>query len=175
MGNIFKNVLINYTKTMEVMKLKKKLIAICSIMLFVLLLFVYLPPHQVNAADTTSYFLAAYNINVQILKDGSADIEERLSYNYSGQFNGALRNVDFSGTKGFSGQSVFVLKNDALEQWKLNVGNPLDASGQPGTYNFEKADTLAKFKIFEPSSNELKTFVIKYKFVVNFYKFKTCE
>ena len=131
-------------------------------MLVFLFLQMLSPQLEVFAADRV-YYISGYNINVNVNQDGSADIEERLTYNYSGQFNGALVDVDFSQTKGLADQKIFVEKNGSLVEWQLNTSNSLDDQGQPGTYNFEMEGEKAHFKIFEPSTNEEKTFVLKYR------------
>lgn len=141
----------------------KRIIRFAAV-IFVSAFLVLLFPMQLRsiAADRV-YYISGYKIYVNVNQDGSTDIEERLTYNYRGKFNGALRDVDFSGTKGFAGQKVFVEKNGSLTEWRLNKSNSLDQDGQPGTYNFAIEGGMAHFKIFEPSLNEEKTFVIKYK------------
>lgn len=127
---------------------------------------------QVNAEGNKTYFLSRYGVNVTINRDGSADFEERLTYNFHGQFNGVLRDVDFSLTKGLKDKKVYVLKNNDLKEMGFNSGNSLDTSGKPGTYNFIEEGTLARFKIFEASEDQEKTFVIKYRLIDAVTKYK---
>jgi len=115
-----------------------------------------------SLADNRTYSVSGYNVNVEIKPDGSADIAEKITYSFNGQFNGILRDVDFSLTSGIDNLSVYVEKDGALTSWKLNSDSNLDASGDPGTYNYVIDGNLARLKIFERSSNEDKTFVIKY-------------
>ena len=126
---------------------------------------------QADAESNRTYYISGYTINAGINPDGSADMEERLTYNFNGQFNGALVDIDFSLTGGLVNQKVYVIKNDTLEEWTLNPSDSLDYSGQPGSYNFVKEGTLAHFKIFEPSQNEEKTFILKYKMLDAVTKF----
>lgn len=128
--------------------------------------------HQVNAVGNKSYFLLGYDINVLLNKDGSADFEERLTYNFNGKFNGVTRDVDFDLTKGLKDKRVYVMKNGDLKELQLNPGNSLDDTGNPGTYNFVEEETLARFKIFEVSKDQEKTFVIKYKLIDVVTKYK---
>ncbi len=116
-----------------------------------------------DAESDRVYYISGYDMKVNVQSDGSADIEESITYNYNGSFNGALRDVDFSQTKGISEQKVYVLKDGNAVEWVLNEGNSIDGSGNPGTYNFQIVGEKAKFKIFERSSNEEKTFIIKYR------------
>lgn len=113
-------------------------------------------------ADEKSYNVSNYIIDVNINADGSADIEESLTYSFRGQFNGVLRDLDFSSTGGLENPQVYVEKNGSLVEWRLNSSRDLDADGNPGTYNLVNKGEIAQFKIFEQSANEEKTFVIKY-------------
>ena len=119
---------------------------------------------QTVKADDRYYDISDYTINVNVNPDGSADIEERLTYNFSGNFNGILGDIDFSATGGIENLQVFVDRNGTPEEWKLNSTQDLDDNGGTGTYNLAKEGTMAHFKIFEPSSNEHKTFILKYRF-----------
>lgn len=119
---------------------------------------------QTAFADDRYYNVSNYIINVNINPDGSADIEENLTYSFSGKFNGILRDVDFSSTGGLENPQVFVVKDGSLVEWVLNSDSDLDANGDPGSYNLVNADDIAHFKIFEQSTNEDKNFVIKYTF-----------
>ncbi|MBZ9607407.1 DUF2207 domain-containing protein [Clostridium estertheticum] len=127
---------------------------------------------QVYASGTKTYNLSRYAINVIVNNDGSANFEERLTYNFDGKFNGVTRDVDFSITKGLKDKKVYVLENDNLKELQLNPGNSLDATGKPGTYNFIEEGTLARLKLFEVSKNQEKTFVIKYKLIDAVTKYK---
>ncbi|MCB2359198.1 DUF2207 domain-containing protein [Clostridium estertheticum] len=126
----------------------------------------------VSAQGSKSFYVSGYNINIIINKDGSADYEERLTYNFDGEFNGVLRDVDFSGTKGLKNKKVYVIENTKLQELKLNSENSLDEKGDSGTYNFVEDGDLGHFKIFEASQDEEITFVIKYKLVDAVTKYK---
>jgi uncharacterized membrane protein len=119
---------------------------------------------QTAFADSRSYHVSGYTINAAINPDGSADMEERLTYTFDGDFNGILGDIDFSSTGGLENMQVFVEKDGSLQEWRLNSTSDLDANGGRGTYNLVREGELAKFKVFEPSSDEQKTFVLKYKF-----------
>ena len=146
----------------EVMK-KKFTLIFTRIFLGIIIFIIFGFQQHVYASDNKTYYLSAYNINVLVNKDGSANFEERLTYNFDGTFKGVTRDVDFSLTKGLKDKKIFVLENGNLKELQLNSGNSLDDTGNSGTYNFVQEDTLAKLKIFEDSKNQEKTFVIKYK------------
>jgi len=155
----------------EVMK-KGFTVIFTKIFLGIILFILFTSQQQVNAEGNKTYYLSGYGINVTINRDGSADFEERLTYNFNGHFNGVLRDVDFSLTKGLKNKKVYVMKNNNLKELQLNQGNSLDAAGNLGTYNFIEEGTLGRFKIFEASQNEEKTFVIKYKLIDAVTKYK---
>lgn len=119
---------------------------------------------QPAIAEDRYYEVAGYTINASINPDGSADMEERITYSFSGQFNGILRNIDLDRSGGIESVQVFVDKNGSPKEWTLNSTDNLDADSGPGTYNLVNDGSFARFKIFERSANEQKTFVIKYKF-----------
>lgn len=115
-------------------------------------------------ADDRYYTIDNYTINADILPDGSADIEERITYRFSGSFNGIFRNVDYMLTDGMENIRLFVEEGGVSREFTVNSANDLDYNGSPGTYNMIRDDEMAKFKIFEKSNNEVKTFVFKYTF-----------
>ena len=142
---------------------KRSAIILTRIFIIIILFTLTTLGQKVYAADNKTYNLSGYDINILVNKDGSANFEERLTYNFDGQFKGVTRDVDFSDTKGLKDKKIYVVENDNLKELTLNSGNSLNDSGDPGTYNYEEEENLARFKIFESSENEEKTFVIKYK------------
>lgn len=146
----------------EGMKKRSTIIFTRIFLIIILFTIVTLNP-QVYASDAKTYNLSGYDINILINNDGSSNVEERLTYNFDGQFKGVTRDVDFSDTKGLKDKKIYVVEDNVLKELTLNSGNSLDDSGEPGTYNYVEENSLARFKIFESSENEEKTFVIKYK------------
>jgi len=141
--------------------LRKKAFVIILLLVSMLFSSVFL---QSALADSRHDEVVKYVINVKITPDGNADIEERITYKYTGDFNGTYRNVDYARTGGIENIEVFVEKNGFLEKWALNSTTNLDENSGPGTYNLVLSDEIARFKIFEKSSNEEKTYVIRYTF-----------
>lgn len=117
---------------------------------------------DVSAADR-SYYVSGYNITVNVNPDGSADFQEELTYSFSGSFNGILRDVDFSLSGGIEDPKVYVESDGNLTEFTQNQTDSPDYQGEPGTYNLSREGSIAKFKVFEPSQDEEKTFVIKYR------------
>ena len=129
---------------------------VINILLIALLVLSPLLPSKVSA-NKVEYFVSNYVVDINIENDGSAVFEERITYVFDGSFNGVFRDIDISGSGGIYEQEVFIDKNSSLEQIKL------DNSGDPGTYTFQVENNLAKFKLYEPVKNDIKTFVFKYR------------
>jgi uncharacterized membrane protein len=112
-----------------------------------------------SADNGRSYFISKYNILVNINKDGSANVEEHITYSFSGKFNGINLDIDLSGTNGIEKPQVFINRNDGQVRAEQNN------SGSSGTYIYNLSNNVAKFKVYEPSLNEEKTFVFKYDLI----------
>ena len=68
--------------------MKKRFTVIFSrIFLIITFLSIFTFQKQANAAASKIYYLSRYDINLVVNSDGSADFEERLTYNFQGQFN----------------------------------------------------------------------------------------
>lgn len=121
--------------------------------------------HVAHAADKV-YFIEKYNILVGLNADGSADIEEQITYNFRGDmFNGVTRDVDFSSTGGMTDAMAYIMRGGKLVYLIPNKTSDINYNGMTGSYNYVVSGTLGKFKIFEASKNESKTFIYKYKFL----------
>lgn len=141
--------------------MKRKLLTLIPLVLVLTALLII---SGTSCAHAREYEVSGYKINVLVQPDGSANIEERLTYSFSGEFNGILRDIDFSSTGGISDPEVYVDRDGDLQKLKLYSSSDIDAEGGEGTYNMVKDDRILHFKIFEHSYDEEKTFVIKYTF-----------
>lgn len=113
----------------------------------------------VSADNSKSYYISNYNVLVNINKDGSANIEEHITYSFSGKFNGITLDIDLSGTNGIEKTQVFINRNGS------EIKAEESSSGAQSTYTYNLANNTAKFKVYEPSFNEEKTFVFKYNLI----------
>ncbi len=129
-----------------------------------LICFSILFPGVAVFADDREYNISKYIINVAINPDGSADIEEIITYDFDGKFNGVLRDVDFSETGGMENPRVYVTQDKTINELKLHSTTDLDAGMNDGSYNLVNDGRIAHFKIFEQSIDEQKNFIIKYTF-----------
>lgn len=143
-------------------QMKRKLTAL--IVAAVTLLAVFSSGWTVNA-DSRYYTIEGYNVNVDVQPDGSANIEEHITYRFNGSFNGVLRDIAFDRTDGIQGIKVYVDDNGTERELSVNSKNSLDAEGTSGTYNMVTEGSLEHFKVYEKSSNETKTFIYRYTFL----------
>jgi uncharacterized membrane protein len=139
--------------------MRKRVLAFIFTM--VVLLSVILLP-RTAFADDRYYRIIGFDVECIINPDGSADVTERIKYDFVGSFNGVLRDIDYIETDGIDDIQVFVeTGKGGLREFTLN-STDLDAGGPSGTYNLEHQDQLAHLKVFEKSSDEIKVFVYKY-------------
>ena len=107
-------------------------------------------------AGSRKYDITGYKINVGILPDGSAEIEEFITYKFDGQFEGVFLDIDFSGSRGLVGHSVEVRKFEGFKKFAN------DFSGSDGTYKYTVEGNIAKFVVYEHSAYAEKTFIYRY-------------
>lgn len=134
-----------------------KMLRVPKLISFIVLMVMILSLPVVAYGEQTGYTISSYNINVNILKDGSAEVEEKITYQFDGEFNGIFFNVDHSGTKGIEEYQVNLLEGGNEQKLTLN------GTGEPMTYTYSDKDNIAKFKVFLPSKNEERTFIFRYR------------
>lgn len=133
------------------------MLRIPKLIAFIVLIVIILSLPVVAYGEQTGYTISSYNINVSILKDGSAEVEEKVTYQFDGEFNGIFFNVDHSGTKGIEEYQVYLLEGENERKLTQN------GTGEPMTYTYSDKDNIAKFKVFLPSKNEERTFIFRYR------------
>jgi len=118
---------------------------------------------QTASADDRYYEIRNFIVDVVLNTDGSADIEERITYDFYGSFNGVLRNIDYIQSDGLDNLQVFTASASGIEkELTVNSSTDLDAEGPSGTFNIYHDDEIAHLKVYEKSSNEAKVFIYKY-------------
>jgi uncharacterized membrane protein len=93
---------------------------------------------------------------IDIKPNGDAHVRERITYDFNGDYNGILRDIDFDATDGIEGIAVYVEDGGGLRQFQQSRGEGQDV------YELTYEDNIAKFKVYEKSSYEEKTFVFDY-------------
>lgn len=128
----------------------KKLISI------ILLFMIFIIPVRVKA-DTKSYDIDKLVEKAVIAENGDIYVEEELSYNFKGDFNGVYRSLLKKGAEGYTITEVLIRDKD-------DKVIPVEQSGSSNNNTYEITDTGSEFKIklLSKSSNESKTFIIRY-------------
>ncbi len=139
--------------------MKKRVLAYFSL---VVILWSVMFSSQTVSADDRYYNIIDYNVQSVIFPDGSADITERIKYDFNGSFNGVLRDIDYSETDGIDNIQVFAESWDGtLKEFSLNSSS-LDANGPTGTYNLQNDNEMARFKVYEKTEDAVKVFIYRY-------------
>lgn len=118
-----------------------------------------------------------YTIFAEIGEDGSMNVEEIITYNFKGSFNGARRELDFTGASDIENLNLYLstqIAPDDLANVDLKEFQIVDEAsvGDSGVVTVEEQNNQKNIMIYSPSEDERKTFVIKYtlKNVVNRYQ-----
>jgi uncharacterized membrane protein len=100
------------------------------------------------SASKGDYYIS--NIVIDAFVDGNGDmiVEERYEYVFNGSFNGIRRNIKTKGSSGVTDFEVNVVDNNSVKVEDFEVNTSKDA---------------VEVKIYSKSTNESKTFSIKYK------------
>ena len=123
-----------------------------------MLLFVFFQINAIEgiARDNRSYQINDYEAQVTLLPNGDVKVSEILVYDFSGQFNGITR---FIGLKGTDGITEFKASEIAPNRKDLNITHSIQ-------------NNQLNYKIYDPSSDIQKTFLLEYRLknVITKYK-----
>lgn len=132
-----------------------------------------------NKVEAQSYYIEDMDIQANVNTDGSVDIEQTLTYYFNGEYNGIYITVPYKVT---NSEYKDIIKNNRIND-NLYTGSDVDVksvseiigkaeknynieknaiNGQNGVYTTTKDKQTFGIKVYSPSSNELKTFKIKY-------------
>lgn len=145
-------------KEMKDQKIYKKYFKnfIYGIILF-LIFSVFIPSSKkVLAVD---YEVVNFDVLVNILENGDAEITEDITYSFDGDANGVLRDIDYEETSGISDLNVKVIEDDgSIREFKEGYSQGFNI------YEAYDAGNVYELKIYEKSYSENKTFRISYTF-----------
>ncbi|KRK32521.1 DUF2207 domain-containing protein [Loigolactobacillus bifermentans] len=111
---------------------------------------------QTTQVQARSYEITDYNIQVNVQKNGNAQVAQRVTYDFDGAFNGVYYQQDVAGTGGLSNPSLFVLKGERLQRLTASP------SELPQTYSTTRTAKNVKFKVYYPAHNDNVTFLYRY-------------
>lgn len=102
---------------------------------------------SITFAQERSFQIIDYQAQVEILENGDAKVREIFTYDFKGQFNGIIRSLGLKGSDGLAyfKASLFYPQKRVLE-----------------TSQEAERDTIT-FRVYEQSSNEIKSFLIEYQ------------
>lgn len=114
-----------------------------------------------NVKADRSYSIDQYDIDIQLQKDGSANYEERILYQFDGTFNGVFYNLNLTGRRNDSSISAIEVRTQPFggkETSPYVEGN----SEENKTYQLTKDNGIAKFKVFNQVTDEKQTVIYRY-------------
>jgi uncharacterized membrane protein len=110
---------------------------------------ILLPAH----AFAKDYYFPSVVVTVSIQSDGSFDVVEKRTYDFSGDFHWATYTLQKSG---FSSLENFTIEDESGQYIQNNSENP-------GTYSFTEDSNQYIATFYYSASNEQKTFIFSYK------------
>lgn len=119
----------------------KKVIIFISLVLILVLA-------PATAEADRSYTMERFHVEALLNSDGSMDVSETITYDFSGEFNGIYRTLDTTGSDGI--ENIEVMNSDESK-------TPIS------TYDIIQQKYGLKLKIYSKSKDEVKTFIIKYR------------
>ena len=125
-------------------------------LLISLLLIVFIIPMKVKAEDK-NYAIDKLNITAQITEKGDVDIQEEITYDFHGSYNGIYRNLSKNGSTGH------IIAQVSIRDKNNNI-IPLSAANDSKNNTYETIDSNdnTQIKIFCKSTDEVKTFIFNY-------------
>ncbi|NLI60049.1 MAG: DUF2207 domain-containing protein [Clostridiales bacterium] len=126
------------------------------VLLFSLIVISLAWPFSIIVADDRSYNISHYGVEIHLQANGDAHIKEEITYDFYGDFNGVLRDIDIDRTDGIEGLKVSVGEAQGLREFRQSEGQ------DENVYELDKDDNLIQLKVYEQSSNEEKTFIYEY-------------
>lgn len=142
------------------------MMALCCLAITLALVWLLAAP-QNTFAQGKSYHMDQYNSSITVNTDGSLNVDEELKYVYDvGSFHRGLREIPLSRvqsitdvlvTETVNGQETSYTESDFNEDSDTN-------SGVPGTFGTKiESGNLRIRWIYDPTSNDTRTFHVKYK------------
>ena len=123
-----------------------------------LVLFMVLAPGASAYASSGSYDITDFDVQVDIDSSGDAYIAETITYDFSGSFNGILRDIDYSRTSGIQDLEVGILEADgSIRPFTESTGSGVNV------YERDESGQIVNLRVYERSVNETKTFVYRYR------------
>lgn len=156
----------------------KKYVSIIKKLFFILAFFYIL--FLSNKVQAKSYTVENMDIQAIVQKDGSVEVSQTITYNFNGEYNGIFIDIPYkledeeydkhrNQSSGLNdslynndGVDIIgvtqILKDKTIEYKKVNNAS----NGSARIYQVIPNDGIYRIKVYSPSTNQLKTFNIKY-------------
>lgn len=126
--------------------------------LFLLIIFILVGLPQ-NAKADSSLYIPKWLIESELLPNGDLHIEEDITFDFSGDFNGVYREIVLDKTNG----AKYIDVSEIVNGKEVKYNKIFDGkNGDTNAYEILGGLNRKKIKIFSPSEDEKKTFRIKY-------------
>ncbi|GAA0720828.1 DUF2207 domain-containing protein [Clostridium malenominatum] len=121
-----------------------------------LLIFTFIFTGKVEAKDNIE--ITNWNVKADVLDEGSIVISEYITFKFSGSYNGVFREIKTQDTDGI--ENLIVSEQGSISNFKeVKKGK----NGDEGIYEVDKSKDGVNIKIYSPSKNTEKTFILSYK------------
>lgn len=108
-------------------------------------------------AEDKSYEINKVDINAIIMDNGDINITEYLTYDFLGDFNGFIRDLNSNGSDGCIINSVSIIDKSGIEIIASNENSAFE-----NTYELSESMDKTSIKVYSKSSNEEKTLKVDY-------------
>lgn len=140
------------------MKYKKLTINLFKV--FSLMLILIVSTSIVVYANDKEVKINELHSTVNVLKDGSLNVEEILIMDFSGKFNGAFKDISIKGTNGIKDLKVFLIEDEGEKEFKYSEKAK---NGDSFLYEIEEENkNLFRIKLYIPSRNVKRKIKLSY-------------
>jgi len=131
-----------------------------TVLLFIISLLSAVP---VSAMVQYGYIISSYDVDVEIRKDGSLDITEKVKYSHMGNNNNAVLLIDRQEDEEIEILNVYTIKkSEYIKCERLSAGQ-WDANVFSGTYSEVQEGDRVRIKIYGSFTNQQATFIVQYR------------
>ncbi|GEK29558.1 DUF2207 domain-containing protein [Furfurilactobacillus siliginis] len=110
----------------------------------------------VGRAD--GYDITKYDVHVNVLKNGDADLTQHVTYNFDGDFHGVTYKQTLGGIAGVDDPTVSVKGKNGRE-----INLPVTSDEQNNTVKVTKTQDALLLKVFHKISEQRATFTYRYR------------
>lgn len=140
--------------------MNNKKLAINLFKVFSVMLIFIISTSIVVYANDKEVKINEFHSTVNILKDGSSKVEEMLTMDFKGNFNGAFKDISIKGTNGIKDLKVFLIEDGVEKEFKYSEKAK---NGDNFIYEIEEENkNLFRIKLYIPSKNIKRKIKLSY-------------